>query len=170
MTLFFIIYQTIHVEFCLVDSVLFLVLKKPLISFNVLGVQKIRSHLFLIFVRIRSRREVCTQTQSSSLMFVSPSCSEFTIFVCAPFYRIFFYFSGSGRLRKCENSPFGQSAFPCFCELAFFSIVLSASLSALGKKAATNRDRSRRSGENVRVYHKRGWTKRNTPPLIGKKP
>lgn len=41
-------------------------------------------------------------------------------FCLCSFLPHFFLFSGSGRLRKCENSPFGQSAFPCFCELAFF--------------------------------------------------
>lgn len=42
------------------------------------------------------------------------------LFLFVLLFTAFFLFSGSGRLRKCENSPFGQSAFPCFCELAFF--------------------------------------------------
>lgn len=63
------------------------------------------------FFRERSRREVFTQTQSSSLMFVSPSCSEFTVFVLL-FTAILF--SGSGRLRKCENSPSDSLLFPAF--------------------------------------------------------
>lgn len=123
-----------------VDSVLFLVLKKPLISFNVLGCRKFVRTCSLFFAKDRAEQTFSHTVAVVHFDVLFSKLFGVCCFVCAPFYRNFcFGFRTTENVQKKNlprarslSLPLGQSAFPCFCELAF-SIVLPASLSALGK-------------------------------------
>lgn len=83
-----------------------LILKKPLISIAMcMWVQKIRSHLFLVF-----RGNFNALCSRPVLNLIPPSCSELFPSVCAPFYRIFA--SGSGRLQSASLFRADSLLFP----------------------------------------------------------
>lgn len=109
----------------LVDSVLILILKKPLISFNVCVCVENS------FALVPFCRKVCADQHSAVVRVCSVSVCFLQAVrsfsrVCAPFYRNVCFLRVQDDcevLPSCAHSLslFAQSACPCFCDLASLS-------------------------------------------------
>lgn len=140
MTLFFIIYQTIHVEFflffllVLVDSALLTAHSQKTVDFNQCVCVCVGVENSFALVPCFPRDSNALQSSGFECLF-SKLFGVFASFILCSFLPQLCFASGSRRLQSvCHIFPRGQSAFPCF-----YLLLLSFLLYFFGAKILPNK-------------------------------